>query len=111
MGGETVDRVDASSHRNLFTKNVYLLGAIDDLPGQSATGGVSDKHDARLRAPQVVLEMVAHATARTHARTGHDYGAGLDLVQRDGLGAFACEVQSGKMKRIVFAISGCKPSK
>ena len=45
--------------------------------------------------------MVAHATARTHARTGHDYGAGLDLVQRDGLGAFACEVQSGKMKRIV----------
>src|SRR3974390_626696 len=101
MGREAVDRVDASSHRDLFAKDVYFLCAIDDAARQSATGGISHKHNARFRAPKIMLEMMAHAAARTHARTGHDGGAGTDHVKRRGLGALAREVQSGKMKRIM----------
>ena len=53
------------------------------------------------RPPKVVLKMVAHATAGTHARTGHDDGAGMDHIKRRGRGALARTVQSDKLERIM----------
>src|SRR3974377_1563080 len=111
MGREAVDRIDASSHRDLFAKDAYFLCAIDDATRQSATGGISHKHNARFRAPKVVLEMMAHAAAPTHARNGHDDGAGTDHVKRRGLGALAREVQSGKMKRIMSILNALRASR
>src|SRR3974390_316169 len=108
MGREAVDRVDASSHRDLFAKDVYFLCAIDDAARQSATGGISHKHNARFRAPKIMLEMMTHAAARTHARTGHNDSAGTDHVKRRGLGALACEMQSGKMKRIMSILNALR---
>ena len=46
MGGEPVDRVDASSNWNILAEYVHLLGAVDDAARKSPDGCVADEHDA-----------------------------------------------------------------
>jgi len=94
MSGETVNGVDASANWNIFTENVHVLLAVDNTPRESPTGCVADEHDARIRATEIVLEMVAHAAAGTHARAGHDDGSAMDTVYCNGFGGLPCEMQS-----------------
>ena len=54
-----------------------------------------------LLATEIVLEVVAHATAGAHAGAGHDDGPAMDAVYRNGFGGLAREMQSGEIKRIV----------
>src|SRR5476649_1138748 len=72
MSGETVNGVDASPNRNILTENVRLLLAVDNTARERSNGCVANEHDARSFATEIVLEMVAHAAAGTHARAGHD---------------------------------------
>src|SRR5205085_1334735 len=94
MGGKTIDGIDASPNRNLLTDNVHLLGAVDDTARESPNGCVSDEHDARFLATEIVQEVVAHTAARAHARTGHNDGPAMDTVYRNGFGGLPREMQS-----------------
>ena len=94
MGGETIDGVDAGPNRNILAENVHLLGAVDNLACKRPDGGVADEHDARILATKIVLEVVAHAAARAHARAGHDDGPAMDAVYRNGFGGLPREMQS-----------------
>src|ERR1039458_8846865 len=101
MGGETINGVDASPNRNILTENVHLLLAVDNAARESPNGCVADKHDARILATEIVLEVVAHAAAGAHARAGHNDGAAMDVVYRNGFGGVTREMQSRQSKRVV----------
>ena len=94
MRGETIDGLDASPNRNILAENVHLLGAVDNLARKSPDGCVADKHNARILATEIVLEVVAHAAAGAHARAGHDDGPARDAVYRNGFGGLLREMQS-----------------
>src|ERR1700730_1163690 len=81
-------------------KMFTLFGAVDNLARKSPNGCVADEHDARILPTEIVLEVVAHAAAGAHARAGHDDGPAMDTVDRDGLGGFTREMQSGQGKRV-----------
>src|SRR5437016_2674792 len=93
VGRKSVDGVDASSYRDLLPENIYLLGAIDDLTGEGATGRVANKHHGRLGPPKIVLKVVTHATAGTHSRAGHNDRSVPNIVQCHRLGSFARVMQ------------------
>ena len=63
--------------------------------------GVADEDDARVVATEIVLEVVAHAAARTHARPGQKDGVTMDAVDRDGIGRLTREMQARHGERIV----------
>src|SRR5664280_593223 len=94
MSGETINGVDASPNWNIFAKNVHLLGAVDNTARESPNRCVADEHDARIRATEIVLEVVADEAAGTHARAGHDDGSAMDVVYRNGCGGLSREMQS-----------------
>src|ERR1035437_10303155 len=98
MGGETINGVDASPNRNILAENVHLLLAVDNPPRESPNGCVAVEHDARIRATEIVLEVVAHAAAGAHARAGHDDGPATDVVYRNGFGCLPREMQSWQSK-------------
>src|SRR5450830_388070 len=101
MSGKTINGVNAGPNRNILAKNVHLLGAVDNTARESPNGCVADEHDARIRATEIVLEVVAHAAAGTHARAGHDDGSAMDVVYRNGFCGLPREMQSWQSKRIV----------
>ena len=100
MGGEAVDGIDARPDRNVLAENAHLLGAVDDVARERATGCVADEYDARIVATEIVLQVMAHTAAGAHAGAGHDDGAAVDAVYRDGFGGLPREMQSRQSKRI-----------
>src|SRR5664279_1105640 len=94
VGGETINGIDASPDRNILAENVHLLLAVDNTARESPNGRVADKHDARILATKIVLEVVAHAAAGAHARAGHDDGPAMDAVYRNRFGCLPREMQS-----------------
>src|SRR5450756_3013767 len=94
MGGETINGVDSSPNRNILTKNVHLLLAVNNTARESPNGCIADEHDARIRASEIVLEVMAHAAAGAHASASHDDGPAMDVVYRNGFSGFPREMQS-----------------
>ena len=101
MRRKTVDGVDASPNRYILSQNVHLLGAVDDTTRCSPGGCVGDKHDARIVATKILLEMVEDATPGSHARTGHDYGPSTEAVYRHRIGGLSREMQTWQSKRVL----------
>ena len=94
MGGETINGVDSSPNQNILTKNVHLLLAVNNTARESPCGCIADEHDARIRASEIVLEVMAHAAAGAHASASHDDGPAMDVVYRNGFSGFPREMQS-----------------
>ena len=67
VAGKPVDGVNARPHRDVLVKNAHSFGAVDDLPRQGAHRRLADEHDAALRAPQIMLEVVADPASGGHA--------------------------------------------
>jgi hypothetical protein len=63
MGGETINGVDTSPNSNILAEDVHLLDAVNNLARESSRGCVADDQDARILAPEIVPEVVAHAAA------------------------------------------------
>src|SRR5674476_1007063 len=101
MSGKTINGVNAGPNRNILAKNVHLLGAVDNTASESPNGCVADEHDARIRATEIVLKVVAHAAAGAHARAGHDDGPAMDAVYRNRFGCLPREMQSWESKWVV----------
>lgn len=101
MAGETINGVDASPNWNILTKNAHLLLAVDNTARERPKGCIADEHDARLRAREIVLEVMTHAAAGAHARTGHDDGPAMDVVYRNRIGGLPREMQSWQSKWVV----------
>ena len=74
-----------SPNRNILAQDVHLLGTVDNAARESPNGCVADEHNARILAPEIVLKVVAHATAGAHAGAGYDNGPALDAVYRNGI--------------------------
>jgi hypothetical protein len=94
VGREPIDGVDASPNWNILAQNVHLLGAVDDAARERPNSCVANKHDARVLATDIVLNVVEHAAAGAHARTGHNDGTTMDAVYRNGFGGFPREMQT-----------------
>jgi len=67
VGGKSVDRVNGRVYRNLFAEEVDMRGAVDDPSGEAAAGCIADKNYARIRTPEVVLEVIPYPPAGAHA--------------------------------------------
>ena len=52
-------------------------------------------------ATEIVLKVVAHATASAHARASHDDGPAVNAVYCNRVGGLSREVQSRQGKRIM----------
>jgi len=93
VSGKSIDCVYSTADWNLFTKELYVLGSIDDLSRNRARGGKSDEDHRRFLPPQIVPQMVADPASCTHARTGHDDRAASYSVEGNRIGRLACEMQ------------------
>ena len=97
---KTANGVNSRTHRDVLAKDTYPFRAVDDLAGQRALRRIPDKHDAVAPIPQIMFQVMTHPSASAHARTRHNDGAATDLVNRDGLGSLAGEMQPRQVKRI-----------
>src|SRR5580658_8553185 len=61
VGGKTPNGIDARPHRNVFVENSDMPRAVDDAARRRAVRSVADKNGAALRAPEIVLEVMADA--------------------------------------------------
>ncbi len=101
VAGEAVDRVDGRAHGDFLPEQAHRARAVDDLPRQGADGGEAHEHDAGLRAPEIVLEVVAHPSPRAHAGARHDDRAAGDAVERHRLRGIAHDMQPRHAERVL----------
>ena len=80
VSGEPTQCVDLRMHDNLFTKQPHGFCAVDERAPECAARLKSDYHDLCFVAPEVVFQMMTHASAGAHAAAGNDDGAGGDAI-------------------------------
>ena len=96
MGGKAVDGVNGRAHRHILAEQPDMRCAIDDPPSGRALRCVADKDNRGVRVGKIVPQMMADASARRHAGTRHDDGAGCDAIDGHGFVARAAHFQARK---------------
>ena len=72
VGGKTLEVDDLCLDGDLLTEKLDLLHAVEQSAAQRAGRLEADEHDRAVRAPEVVLQMVADAAGVAHTGGGND---------------------------------------
>ena len=105
MGGQATDGMDARRHADGLAPQLYLPGAIDQPAAERTHGLEAGEHHVTLFAPEIVLEMMADASALAHAAARQDDRAGADAVDGHRLWRGAGQTQIGQGEHIAVAAS------
>src|SRR5208283_4053792 len=100
MRGKAINGVDASTNRNILAENADLLLTVDNTAGESPDGSVANEHNTRIRATEIMLEVVADAAAGAHASASQDDGPAMDVIYCDRFGGLSREIQFWQSKRV-----------